>query len=190
MVKFENDGDILPVVASQPVGLYSDIFYNGFIGTANGIAPVAGIRPQSPNKFIAYSLLAFATIVQGQPAMNAAYPDSTIEYFDLKSFYFGTVVAAEQSAAAVPATATVTAECFNTAGKSVKKQTFTFKSNGGLVQDMIIAKMNHDAQASRDMHPNPFQWCSKLTIVSLLASKAVKGSSSRLRPPIRCFNHL
>ena len=84
--------------------------------------------------------------MQGQPSMTTVYQDSTVEYFDLESFYFGCVTGAENSEAAVPAGCSVTVECISPQGKSIAKQSFAFKvTSGGLtpacIQDMVQAKV-------------------------------------------------
>ena len=89
--QFENTPNAIPVVALVPVGIKYDILFNGFVLASNGVNgnPLAGIIPQSPPNDIGYGGLNLPTITQGQPAMTVVYPDTTVQYFDLKSFYFG-----------------------------------------------------------------------------------------------------
>ena len=105
-----------------------------------GVGPVAGILPQSPPNDIGYGKLVDATIEQGTPMMTAVYPDTTVLFFDLTSFYFGCIVALQNTAADPPVPCTVTTTCVNPAGKTVATQSFVFATNGGLAQDMVQAK--------------------------------------------------
>ena len=72
--------------------------------------------------------------------MTTVYPDTTVVFFDLFSFYFGCVIGLEQSEASVLVSRTVAATCVNPAGQTVATQSFPFVSNGGLVQNMVEAK--------------------------------------------------
>ena len=130
----------------DPINLYLDIFFNGFAGVSAALPTVAGVRPQSPNNDIVYGQRVAATIEQGQPSMTTDYPDSTVDYLDLESFYFGCVTGLENSQAARPAGCAVTAECIGPNGEKIAKQSFPFKvTSGGLtpaiIQDMVPAKV-------------------------------------------------
>ena len=83
-----------------------------------------------------------ATIQQGQPALTVVYQDTTINFFDLTSFYFGIEVDLKPSQGDVPTAGTLTIECIDPKGKSIKKKDFRFETNGGLVQDMLQVKVS------------------------------------------------
>ena len=71
--------------------------------------------------------------------MTTVYQDSTIDFFDLSSFYYGCVVGLQKSQADVLTYCFVDIECIGPQGKSVAKESFEFDANGGLVQDMAQA---------------------------------------------------
>lgn len=78
--------------------------------------------------------------------MTTVYQDSTVEYLDLVSFYFGCTTRLGNSEAAKPAGCSVIAECISPQGTSIAKQSFAFKlTSGGLtpaiVQDMALAEV-------------------------------------------------
>lgn len=78
-------------IPDAPVGIYGDLLFNGFVAVSIGVGgnPVAGILAQSPPNVIGYGALSQLDNLQGQPAMTVVYPDTTVQYFDLTSFYFG-----------------------------------------------------------------------------------------------------
>ncbi len=115
--------------------------FNGFSGNVAAVNNAgAGVAPQSPNIDIAYGALDAITIAQGTPEMTTVYQDTTVDFFDLISFYFGCVIGLEQGQADAVESCTVAATCVNPAGKTVATQSFPFVSNGGLVQNMVQAK--------------------------------------------------
>lgn len=97
----------LPALAVAPINLYLDIFWNGMslVETINPL--VAGVMPNSPLNFAAFSALDVATVQQGQAAMTVNYADSTVDHFDLKSFYYGCALASQASVAGVPLSCTI-----------------------------------------------------------------------------------
>ena len=99
--QFEN-ADIPPVVAAKPVGIYLDAYYNGMEGIAPAAPATAGIRQQSPLNEIGYGNTSLPTVLQGQPSITSVYPDSTVDFLDLISFYFGCVIGLRNSQAAPP----------------------------------------------------------------------------------------
>jgi hypothetical protein len=92
----------LPALAVAPINLYLDIFWNGMslVETINPL--VTGVVANSPLNYAAFSTLDVATVQQGQPAMTVNYADSTVDHFDLKSFYYGCALGSEASVAGVP----------------------------------------------------------------------------------------
>ena len=72
--------------------------------------------------------------------MTTVYQDTTVVFFDLFSFYFGCATGLEQSQADPVVSCTVAATCVNPAGQIVATQSFSFVSNGGLLQNMVEAK--------------------------------------------------
>ena len=132
-----------PVVDASPVGIYLDILWNGFSGNVealNGLG--AGILPQSPNVDIAYATPDVVTVEQGTPEMTTVYQDTTVVFFDLFSFFFGCAIGLEQSVADPPVSCTVAATCVNPAGQIVAIQSFSFESNGGVLQNMVKAELS------------------------------------------------
>jgi len=69
---------------------------------------VTGVVANSPLNYAAFSTLDVATVQQGQPAMTVNYADSTVDHFDLKSFYYGCALGSEASVAGVPLPCTIT----------------------------------------------------------------------------------
>lgn len=73
--------------------------------------------------------------------MTTVYQDTTVVFFDLFSFFFGCATGLKNSMADPLVSCTVAATCVNPAGQIVSTpQSFSFVSNGGLVQDMVEAK--------------------------------------------------
>ena len=80
-------------IPDAPVGIYGDMLFNGFVALSIGLGgnPAAGVLAQSPPNIIGYGALSQLDNPQGQPAMTVVYPDTTVQYFDLTSFFFGWV---------------------------------------------------------------------------------------------------
>ena len=74
--------------------------------------------------------------------MTTVYPDTTVVFFNLFSFFFGCAIGLEQSQADPPVSCTVTATCVNPDGQTVATQSFPFVSNGGALQNMVEAKLS------------------------------------------------
>ena len=79
--------------------------------------------------------------------MTTVYQDSTIDSFDLKSFFFGCTAATKVSAVQLPVNCTTTVQCINSQGQSSTPETFAFVTNGGLVQDMVQAQVSRQCHA-------------------------------------------
>ena len=97
--------------------------------------------------------------------MTTVYQDTTIDHFDLSSFFFGCVVGLDNGQADPAISCTVTATCVNPAGKTVASQSFNFMSNGGLVQNMVEAK------------PSGFKGCQFVSFVTASAAGATTGTA-------------
>ncbi|KAL8688348.1 MAG: hypothetical protein Q9218_005722 [Villophora microphyllina] len=142
LAHFDDDDKFAPVVANLPVNKYRRLYYNGFSGvTITGGVQLSGIKPQSPNNAVAYGPLNTATDIQKRPAVTAVYQGSTINSFDLESFWYGCVSGLENDIANYPIPCEIFLEFIDTSGNSVKKQSFDFGANGDrFLQDQIQAK--------------------------------------------------
>lgn len=87
-----------------------------------------GLLFNTPSNAAAFSKGDVATVLQGQPSMTVNYPDSTIDHFDLKSFYYGCVVGSQESVVGVLQSCTVTIKGYSDFdGKNeVAEQEFSF----------------------------------------------------------------
>jgi hypothetical protein len=74
--------------------------------------------------------------------MTVDYEDSTIDHFDLNSFYYGCVTGLEESATAVVISCTVTVTGKDKNGDTIKQQSFPFTSNDGLIQQQEEAVLS------------------------------------------------
>jgi hypothetical protein len=88
----------------------------------------------SPPNAAAFSTLDVATVAQGQPSMTVNYSDSTIDHFDLKSFFFGCVLATQVSILGKPISCTVTVKGYKDVGKKELAGSQTFSFDAGLLQ--------------------------------------------------------
>jgi hypothetical protein len=132
--RFDNDPG-LPAVAASPIGIYDDIYWQGFnLAATGGLQDVVVVVPNTPNNVAAFAKDNTATIFQGQPAMTVNYADSTIDHFDLYSFYYACVLATEASVAAKPQSCTLTIKGYrdDAAKELVAQQSFDF--NVGVLQ--------------------------------------------------------
>ena len=69
--------------------------------------------------------------------MTTVYQDTTVDYFDLESLYYGCVLSTETTAVVSLTSCSITATCVNTKGKQVAQQSFDFVANGALSQQMV-----------------------------------------------------
>ncbi|KAF9701116.1 hypothetical protein EKO04_001165 [Ascochyta lentis] len=144
LARFENSVG-LPAVAASPIGIYLDLFWQGMsLVQTGGIQNLAIVAPNSPGNYAAYSALDVATVTQGQPSMMANYPDSTIDHFDLKSFYYGCSAATQASVAGLPLSCTITIKGYadDKAQKLVATQSFAFNVGLQTSAQMIKANVN------------------------------------------------
>lgn len=149
LARFDN-ADGLPLIAASPIGIYLDIFWQGMsLAQTGGLQNLAIVVPNSPPNVAAYSALDLATVQQGQPSMMTNYADSTVDHFDLKSFYYGCSSASQASVAAVPVSCTVTIKGYadDAARQLVATQSFAFTvGSGTLLQtsaQMLKANVNN-----------------------------------------------
>ena len=89
-------------MAAKAVGIYLDLAYRGWEGIAPTVPPVAGPLAQSPPNSIAYGNTTIPTVVEGQPSITTVYGDSTVQFFDLLSFYFACALGLRNSVIAAP----------------------------------------------------------------------------------------
>ena len=138
--QFENDPGV-PALTVGPINKYLDIFWKGMSlveTTDSTVQDQPGVVPNSPPNCAAFTFDDTATILQGTPEMTAVYDDSTVSNFTLGSFYYGCVLASEETEAGDPMDCTLTLSGFNAGGKLVAKQDFKFVADG-LEQQMIEA---------------------------------------------------
>lgn len=132
--RFDNDQG-LPGVAASPIGIYDDIYWQGFsLAITGSVQNVFIVEPNTGSNLAAFARNDLATISQGQPAMTVNYADSTIDHFDLSSFYYACVYATEASIAAKPQSCTLTIRGYkdDAAKQLVAEQSFDF--NVGVFQ--------------------------------------------------------
>lgn len=144
VARFENH-EGLPLVAASPVGIYLDVFWQGMALTQTISSVVlSGVKPNTPSNYASYSKTGVATLKEGQPSMTTEYQDSTIDHLDLDSFYYGCVLSTKVSLFGKPKACTVSIEGYadGEGKKLVEKQSFEFKPTGGLVSEMMKAKVN------------------------------------------------
>jgi hypothetical protein len=135
VARFDNDVGI-PAVAVDPVGIYLDIYWQGMtLVNTGGLQDSVGVTPNSRPNYAAFSALATATITEGQPSMMTNYEDSTIDHFDLQSFYYGCVVASQASIIGVPVSCTVSIKGYtdDAAQHLVASQSFGYTVGLGLL---------------------------------------------------------
>ncbi|KAF1945090.1 hypothetical protein EJ02DRAFT_370332 [Clathrospora elynae] len=119
----------LPVVAAGPINIYQNIKWNGMtLVQTGGIQKAAILEPNSPPNLAGFSSTNLVTIQQGTPAMTVNYADSTIDSFDLYSFYYGCTLNTQASLLGVPTSCniTVTGYADDQATNQLAKKTFNF----------------------------------------------------------------
>ncbi|KAF2028332.1 hypothetical protein EK21DRAFT_90750 [Setomelanomma holmii] len=147
LARFEN-AEGLPLVAASPINIYLDVFWQGMsLVQTGGVQNVAFVEPNSPPNCAAYSKLDLATVQQGQPSMTTNYADSTIDHFDLHSFYFGCALGTQASVLGVPQSCTVSIKGYedDQATKLVTEQSFSFsvgvlQTNAQMVKASVSSK--------------------------------------------------
>lgn len=106
IANFENLAG-LPLVAVSPIGSYQDLNWNGFsLVKTGGIQNIVIVKPNTPN-----NLAAFGGILGGGSA-SISSTGTSIDHFDLNSFYFGCALGTVVSVAGVPASCTITVRGF------------------------------------------------------------------------------
>ncbi|KAF2674293.1 hypothetical protein BT63DRAFT_6662 [Microthyrium microscopicum] len=80
---------------------------------------VTGVIPNTQNNMAAFSALDTATVLEGTAAMTTVYPDSTIDHFDLYSFYYACSSATQTSLLGLPLSCTITASAYTDVSKPV-----------------------------------------------------------------------
>ncbi|KAF1912824.1 hypothetical protein BDU57DRAFT_457191, partial [Ampelomyces quisqualis] len=128
LARFDN-ADGLPLVALSPINIYLDLFWQGMaLAKTSGLQNLAIVKPNTPDNYAAFSKLNVLTSSQGQPAMTVNYPDSTVDSFDLTSFYYGCAVGTQTSVLGVPTSCSISIKGYSDdAGtKLVAEQSFSF----------------------------------------------------------------
>jgi hypothetical protein len=147
LARFDNIQGV-PVLAVGPINEYLDIYWQGMsLVETGGIQNIAIISANSPSNYAAFSALDTATATQGQPSMMANYPDSTIDHFDLKSFYYACALASQASVVGVPQACTITIKGYadDNAQKLMATQSFSYKVDTlQLSSQMVEANVNSD----------------------------------------------
>lgn len=179
LARFDN-ADGLPIVAFSPINTYLDIFWQGMsLAKTAGLQNLAIVKPNSPDNYAAFSRLNLATLPQGQPAMTVNYPDSTIDHFDLNSFYYGCALSTQASVAGVPVSCTISIKGYSDdAGKQlVAEQSFWF-SVGLLQLSTQMVKANVDAKFKGLKRVNFFV-TNDLTTAALIDTVSYKVYSTK-----------
>ncbi|KAK3080523.1 hypothetical protein LTS18_000557 [Coniosporium uncinatum] len=147
LATFDDLTNPTPLTSTTEINQYKKLDYSGFVLGTLGAAGItaAGIVPQSsPN----VALFAANTMVlYGTPTLSTSGTSS--KAFDLNSFYFGCVVASEETAASLPAACTINIKGYNLSGKQVQSQSFSFQPNGLVQSQMVKAKVNNWKALSR-----------------------------------------
>ncbi|KAF1938020.1 hypothetical protein EJ02DRAFT_475098, partial [Clathrospora elynae] len=92
---FDNKQGITGLSAT-PLNIYQNIKWNGMsLSETGGIQQIAMLESNSPPNRAAFAALNVVTIEQGTPAMTVNYADSTMDHFDLLSFYYGCTLSTE-----------------------------------------------------------------------------------------------
>ncbi|KAF1940030.1 hypothetical protein EJ02DRAFT_495882 [Clathrospora elynae] len=128
-----------------PIGVYEDIFWEGMsLVNTLGLQATQGLTPNSPNNYATYSEYDSVTVEQGTPAaMMTKYKDSIIDHFDLHSFYYGCVVASQETAVALPTTCTVTITgYYDEESEIALQQNFIFVVGSQTTTQMIKANVD------------------------------------------------
>ena len=69
--------------------------------------------------------------------MTTVYQDTTVDFFDLTSLYYGCEDNTQVDPATVLTSCSITATCISPKGQQVAQQNFNFVANGALSQQMI-----------------------------------------------------
>ena len=128
-----------PPVAIKEIGQYLDIDFKGiFLIPTLNLPGHPGVPPNTPSNMAGFTLVNPVSLLKGPPAMSVNYPDSTVDFFDLESFWYGCVLPTQETVASSPISCDITVTGFSDiAGEQqVCKQTFQFRVDG-LVSSLI-----------------------------------------------------
>lgn len=126
--------DLQPVagglVSLTAVGPYDGLDYQGInlISLGLGGTIVAGVIPNSSPNVGAYDIK--TALTEGQPTVTTQYSGSVTDKFDFSNFYFGCVIATQETAASLPSACNITVTGYR-ASVQVAQQSFEF--NPGLL---------------------------------------------------------
>ncbi|EMC95995.1 hypothetical protein BAUCODRAFT_512714 [Baudoinia panamericana UAMH 10762] len=128
----------LPVRGVTSLGPYNslDFLHLNVINVGEG---AVGLIPQSAPNVLAYDVIAAA---QGPQTITSVFDDSIVDYWNFKSFFFGCVLASQETVASVPDTCTIQITGYkNEVQVASQKATFTAD---GLEDQMHQVFLNND----------------------------------------------
>lgn len=135
------------MVAALPVNDYDLLHFNTLLVNQTQ-PPVSGVACHTAPACTAFTLsstLLNGIITPGQQApslgpayITAKYQYSPITFFDPYAFYYGCVVSDSNGAASAPVNCNITATGQNSAGSTIYKQVFQYKTTGALLQNMTL----------------------------------------------------
>lgn len=144
LATFDDLTQTIPAVALQDVGPYDGLDYEGLDLITLGIdgAIVAGLIPFSAPRVAAYSIVSGLT--SGTPTITADYDGSAFKTFDFEQFYFGCVLASQETLASTPMACTVQVTGYDADGLQIAGQTFDFEPTGVLTSEMQKAVLSEE----------------------------------------------
>ncbi|KAI6824442.1 hypothetical protein KC332_g8891 [Hortaea werneckii] len=107
------------------LGAYSLLYYDN-LAVVNITPEVAGLKPFSRPNVLGYDTKLFS---QGQQIMTSEFDDSITDYFDLKFFYFGCVLANVSYLPSIPIPCSLTVTGLREK-EQVAEEIFLFESDG------------------------------------------------------------
>lgn len=130
--------DGAPVRGLNSLGSHEGLYYSN-MGVISATPLLAGIHPQSSPNVLAYDVV---NSLEGTHELRTDYDDSTTTSFNFRSFYFGCVVATQETLLSVPLSCSVGVTGYRN-GKQVAYQKADFsKPLLQLTADMAEVKLN------------------------------------------------
>lgn len=129
------------------INVYDDLDYDGFVLITLGVGGIvaAGITAKSGSNVAAFA--ANTALLYGNPTLKTT--GTSTKSFDLDYFYFGCVLATEETALSTPTACTVDIAGYDSKGKKAKSQSFHFKPTGAVKSNMVQAKVTGWTQLSK-----------------------------------------
>ncbi|RMZ70113.1 hypothetical protein GMOD_00000167 [Pyrenophora seminiperda CCB06] len=128
-----------PPVAIQEIGQYLDLFFQGIylVPTLN-LPGQPGVKPNTPSNMAGFNIVNPVTLLNGPASMTTNYPDSTVDFFDFESLWFGCVLPTQETIASLPVSCVITISGFSDiAGtRKVAEQKEQFRVDG-LISSLI-----------------------------------------------------